>query len=179
MAKSASVLLLTVLAVAMSLGVFAATPVPEVVESISKFDSWIKDNLELLKEVKEKADELKDRVEVAIEKFSDKGPQAPPIVYLKVTDIKVHGVSKGIAGDAILITTIPLSFLDTAAFNVLKQEFTTAKPVNKFGLLCNDKELSSVTLVMTIEGTDTTLERRWRKHTDESYCLGILPVPSE
>lgn len=175
-ARRVSVLLLAALVVAVSLhAAHSVTPDPEVVaELLPKVTSWIDGKEKLMKELKEKADEFKDRLEVIIKKFGNKDMKAH---YLGITDVKVRGKPLQNGDGVVLFTTIPFPFFSKASFGQLRRELPNSS-LNQFKQPCypSGTELPPVTLVLAVNSKE--LDVPWTtKEQDGSMCLGILQAP--
>ena len=188
MAKSVSVLL-AVLAVAVSLHAAHAGVLNALAESVlpkvRSFRSWIDNNSQVMINVKEKADALKDRAEVLIDKYGDPDKQ-DRFTSMTFTAIEVGGKKlEDSQGSVILINNFPnFLFLDKNAFGLLKNEFPGGEPNAKFDQVCTaapapepDTLVSLVyTHIKNGKDVDEKGELSWYTRNDSSKCLRVFKV---
>ncbi|XP_062232387.1 aspartic proteinase nepenthesin-2-like [Phragmites australis] len=129
-------------------------------------------------------------------------PLHPDLYFVNLTGIRVNGEDLDIpagtfdfrangSGGAFLSTTMPVTFLEEAAYNIVRQAFVNSiasQPVNgsELGLdLCYTMQ-SNVTvpkLTLVFHGTNATMELNkynyfFADNTTGLECLSILPSPA-
>jgi hypothetical protein len=171
--KARASVLLAVLAVAVSLHAAHSAPPEIIAESLSKVSSWIDSKAKLTLELKEKTDELKDRLEVILKNYGHKDMK---LHYLSVTDIKVDGNTvEGISG-VILFATLPFPFISKTSFGQLKDKLPDSAP-NQFNQRCYASGTGHPRVTLVLAVTEKELELPWMEQRGGLMCLGILQGP--
>jgi hypothetical protein len=207
MAKSASVFLLGVLAVAVSLQAahrvdaardFALRggtgrvhlPPDEQKKLIEAHKAWTEKLVEA--ELDKKINDLSDVIEpflnqYAAEKARDSAALPEGFYYFKVTGIMVgtQMLEMGSTLDfnpkngngAAILSKKMFPFLNKEACGVLESEFPAPKPA-KFRMLCNEDGSADQLLPVTLLfAGGYRFEYNWQKHSDGLMCLPILALP--